>query len=95
MKFTFDRYRILHLILLMACSYIVAETLIAKMEWSKLSAYGFACTVITQLNNAINPIESDDSKHTAAEETKKQDKRERILEKRRERRKGVANTKRE
>ena len=94
MKITFDRYRILHLILLVACSFILAETLIAKMEWSKLSAYGFACTMISQLSNAISPIESDDSKRTAAEETKRQDKRERTLEKRRERRNGVANKKR-
>lgn len=64
------------------------------MEWSKLSAYGFACTVITQLSKAIYPIESDDCKHTAEEDTKRTNKRERILEKRRERRNGVARTKR-
>jgi hypothetical protein len=50
--------------------------------------------MISQLSNAISPIESDDSKRTAAEETKRQDKRERTLEKRRERRNGVANKKR-
>jgi hypothetical protein len=91
MKITFDRYRILHLFLLMACTFILAETLIAKMDWSKLSAYGFACTVVTQISNAMNPIESDNSEPPAADK-KKHEKRRRIVEKRRERRSGSKST---
>ena len=92
MKITFDRYRILHLFLLMACTFILAEILIAKIYWSKLSAYGFACTVVTQINNAMNPIESHSEDLSAADE-KKRDKRGRILEKRKERRSGLTSTK--
>mmetsp|Transcript_56191 Transcript_56191/g.119496 ORF Transcript_56191/g.119496 Transcript_56191/m.119496 type:complete len:96 (-) Transcript_56191:28-315(-) len=85
MKVNFDRWRILHLLLLMVISSILAEALIAKLEWTSLSAYGFAITITTQISNAFNPdsVDADD-----AADDMRQKKRERILEKRRERRKG-------
>lgn len=56
MKVTFDRYRVLHLIILMTCSCILAETLISKFMWARLSAYGIACTVVTGSSNGIRSI---------------------------------------
>ena len=89
MKVNLDRYRIFHLIVLLACSFVVAETLIAKMEWTKMSAYGLAITITTQLSNAINSANKDaDAADESAAEKKRQEKRERVLEKRRERRNG-------
>lgn len=88
MKVTFDRYRILHLILLMACSWVLAKILIAKLEWTAMSAYGFACTLTTQINQAINSAKKDDDGDNNGAEKKRQDKRDRVLEKRKERRNG-------
>ena len=86
MEVTLDRWRILHLILLMTASFIVAEILIKKWEWASLSAYGFAITITTQISKVINPDPNDDVEDAA--DKKREEKRERVLEKRRERRKG-------
>jgi len=85
MKVTIDRYRILHLVMLMICSYLLAEALIAKMEWTPLSAYGLACTITTQISNGINSQYNEDEANSPVEK-RREDKRERVLEKRRERR---------
>mmetsp|Transcript_15715 Transcript_15715/g.33228 ORF Transcript_15715/g.33228 Transcript_15715/m.33228 type:complete len:95 (+) Transcript_15715:180-464(+) len=92
MKINLDRWRILHLLVLMGISFVLAEILIAKMGWTGLSAYGFACTITTQINNAINPDPNAEAEEAA--EKKRQEKRDRVVEKRQLRRKeGVAGKK--
>ena len=83
MEVTIDRYRVLHLVLLMFSSFIIAKILILKWEWSLLSAYGFGVTISTQVSNSISKIIEDESNST--EDKKREEKRERV-EKRRERR---------
>jgi len=83
MEVTIDRYRVLHLALLMFSSYIIAKILILKWEWSSLSAYGFGVTISTQVSNALSKIIEDESNSTV--DKKREEKRERV-EKRRERR---------
>ncbi|KAL7527882.1 hypothetical protein ACHAWF_002347 [Thalassiosira exigua] len=85
MKVTIDRYRILHLILLIICSFILAEILIKKLGWSRLSAYGFACTLTSQISQAIHRLQTD---NPDGEDEDRQDKRERVIQKRRDRRTG-------
>jgi DNA integrity scanning protein DisA with diadenylate cyclase activity len=86
MKVTFDRYRVLHLIILIACSSILAETLISKLALARLSAYGFACTIITRLSNGVRSIlEKSDSDRQAQNSMRRL--REEKMEKRRDRRK--------
>ena len=57
-----------------------------------MSAYGFAISVITQINNyANNPRIADNDGPNGAAEKKREEKRERIIDKRKERkRSGVA-----
>lgn len=86
MKVNFERSRILHLVILLAISFIIAQTIMAKTEWTALSAYGFAITITTQINNAIYSNRDDEVDDSA--DKMRQKKRERMLEKRRERRKG-------
>ena len=57
MKVTIDRYRIFNLVLLLACSGVLAEIIIFKFEWSRLSAYGFTITICVQISNAINQLD--------------------------------------
>mmetsp|Transcript_7648 Transcript_7648/g.12379 ORF Transcript_7648/g.12379 Transcript_7648/m.12379 type:complete len:100 (-) Transcript_7648:123-422(-) len=89
MEINLDRWRILHLLLLLTVSSILAQILIAKFEWAALSAYGFAITITTQINNAINSDQlNGDLNADDAADKMRQEKRERVLEKRKERRKG-------
>ena len=83
MKVTIDRYRILHLLLLMGTSFVLAETLIHKLEWTPLSAYGLACTLTTQISSALYGQTEEDDVNAA--DAKRKEKRERVAEKRRER----------
>ena len=83
MEVTIDRYRVLHLVLLMFSSFIIAKILISKWEWSSLSAYGFGVTISTQVSNALSKIIEDESNSTV--DKKREEKRERV-EQRRERR---------
>ena len=64
MEVTIDRYRVLHLIVLVFGSYIIAKILILKWEWSSLSAYGFGVTITTQVSNGISKIIEDESNNT-------------------------------
>ena len=84
MKVTIDRYRILNLVILLACSGVLAEIIISKFEWSRLSAYGFTITICVQISNAINKInlEAQQNKNNDAAEKKRLEKIERVLEKR-------------
>jgi len=84
MEVTIDRYRVLHLIVLMFTSYIIAKILILKWDWSSMSAYGFGVTISTQISNAMHTINNDKSNAMAIDQ-KREEKRERV-EKRRERR---------
>jgi hypothetical protein len=84
MKVTIDRYRVLHLIILMTCSCILAETLISKFAWARLSAYGIACTVVTGSSNGIRSIIE---KHDNECQNDIRRVREEKMEKRRDRRK--------
>lgn len=85
MKVNIDRYRILHLILLIAISSVVAETLVTKLDWTRMSAYGFACSVTSQVSQRVYSILNPSEEEQAADaaEKKRLDKRERVLEKRR------------
>jgi hypothetical protein len=83
MKVTFDRYRFFHLIILIACSCIFAEILISKLALARLSAYGFACSVVTGLSRAI--LEKSDSDRQAQNTMRRL--QEEKMEKRRDRRK--------
>ena len=92
MKVTIDRYRVLHLFILVGCSFILAETLVSKWGWSYMSAYGFAISITTQISNAINkdnPRITDNDGPTDAAEKKREEKRERIIDKRKERKSGA------
>ena len=94
MKVSIDRYRVLHLFILMGCSFILAETLVSKWEWSYMSAYGFAISITTQISNAINnnannPRITNDGGPNDAAEKKREEKRERIIDKRKERKSGA------
>jgi hypothetical protein len=84
MKVTIDRYRILNLIILLACSSILAEIIISKFEWARLSAYGFTITICVQISNAINKLnlEQQQNNNNDAAEKKRLEKSERVLEKR-------------
>ena len=84
MKVTIDRYRILNLGILLACSGVLAEIIISKFEWSRLSAYGFTITICVQIINAINQlnVEAQQNNHNDAAEKKRLEKSERVLEKR-------------
>lgn len=90
MKVTIDRYRILHLVLLMACSFVLGEILIAKMGWAPLSAYGFACTVTSQISSAAREAlaNKDQKEEVDSAQKKREEKRGKVLEKRRGRRSG-------
>ncbi|KAL3771102.1 hypothetical protein ACHAWU_006479 [Discostella pseudostelligera] len=96
MEITIDRYRILHLILLIVCSHVIARFLINSWEWTPLSAYGLAVTVTTQISNAItqNNINAGNNDEDNVVDKRRQEKRERVLMKRRERKSGLAETKR-
>ena len=83
MEVTIDRYRVLHLIVLMFSSYIIAKIFILKWEWSSLSAYGFGVTITTQISNVIIHKINEDKSNVI--DKKREEKRERV-EKRRERR---------
>ena len=84
MKVTIDRYRIFNLVILLACSGVLAEIIISKFEWSRLSAYGFTITICVQISNAINKLnlEAQQNKNNDAAEKKRLEKIERVLEKR-------------
>ena len=56
MKINLSWQRICHLILLSSSTYALGKLLIRTLEWTPLSAYGFGCTVIVQINNAILSI---------------------------------------
>ena len=84
MKVTIDRYRIFNLVILLACSGVLAEIIISKFEWSRLSAYGFTITICVQISNAINKLnlEAQHNNNNDAAEKKRLEKSERVLEKR-------------
>ena len=84
MKVTIDRYRIFNLVILLACSGVLAEIIISKFEWSRLSAYGFTITICVQISNAINKlnVEAQQNNNNDAAEKKRLEKSERVLEKR-------------
>ena len=69
----------------MSISFILAQILIRKLGWTPLSAYGIATTITTTINNAIiNPPDFNDN-HEIEADRERQKKRERLLDKRRER----------
>ena len=84
MKVTIERYRVLHLLVLTGCSFVLAEILIHKLGWTALSAYGMACTFTSQVSSAI--YAQTEEEEVDAAELKRKEKRERVAEKRRERR---------
>lgn len=45
--------RIIHLLLLILFTYLLGQVLIVKLDWTPLSAYGFGCTIVVQINNGI------------------------------------------
>ena len=104
MKIVVNRNRVLHLLLLIVCSHIIARFLINSWEWAPLSAYGLACTIATQFSNAIISIRNGDADTTNnnnnnnngdGDDQKRKEKRDRIVMRRRERKSGmVVGTKR-
>ncbi|KAL7441636.1 hypothetical protein ACHAXH_008729, partial [Discostella pseudostelligera] len=96
MEIIIDRYRILHLILLIVCSHVIARFLINSWEWTPLSAYGLAVTITTQFSNAItrHNTNADNTEEDDVVDKRRQERRERVLMKRRERRSGLAETQR-
>ena len=60
---------------------MLGQLLVHKMDWTPLSAYGFGCTIVIQLNNAILKIseESTDGDKDASIVG-----RERVLERRKQ-----------
>lgn len=79
MKVTVDRYRILHLVLLLACSCVIGQILISKWEWGVMSAYGFATTITIQISNALYSLNTTNGDTDEAEK-KREEKRERRRE---------------
>lgn len=92
MKVTVNRNRILHLILLILCSHVIARVLIKVWEWPPLSAYGLGCTMTIQFSNAIIRFNTDNTDGHVYK--KKDDRRARVMMKRMARKNGLAGTKR-
>ena len=65
MKVTFDNTRLLHLFLLIAFSYLGGYLLVSYLEWTPLSAFGFACTVVCQVSNVILKVFSEEGMEMA------------------------------
>jgi len=53
MKVTLDASRILHLVILICLSFTGAWFLVTYFEWTPMTAFGFACTLVTQLSNLL------------------------------------------
>lgn len=53
MKVTIDTVRILHLLALILLSTAGATLLVSYWDWTPLAAFGFACTIVTQVSNAL------------------------------------------
>ncbi len=89
MKVTINHNRILHLFLLVVCTHFIARFLIRAWRWTPLSAYGLACTITTQVSNAIMGCNVE---HTngGIEDKEREVKGERVLMKRKARRSGLA-----
>lgn len=78
MKVSFDITRVLHLCLLIALTIVGGQLLTRQFDWSGLSAYGTACTIVTQVSNVLMKLWSGELKgvideHATASETKKRE----------------------
>ena len=82
MKVNLDRWRILHLIALILVSHVLAQALMHKYGWPRLSAYGFAVTVATQMSNAMHPPDHPAESKQNAAETRRQEKRAQVVRER-------------
>ena len=56
MKVTVDATRILHLIALIALSILASRILIVQWDWTPLSAFGCASTMVVQLSKALESL---------------------------------------
>jgi hypothetical protein len=64
MRLNITPLRIFHLIILTISTYGLGQLLIFKLQWTPLSAYGFGCTIIVQINNAILAVLDESKKET-------------------------------
>jgi hypothetical protein len=64
MRLNITPLRIFHLIIFKISTYGLGQLLIFKLQWTPLSAYGFGCTIIVQINNAILAILDESKKET-------------------------------
>jgi hypothetical protein len=87
MKVNLSPQRICHLLLLTSASYAIGQLLILKLEWTPLSAYGFGCTLVVQVNNAILKILESDNLVNESKDVVSG--RERVLERRKLRAEGT------
>ena len=98
MQVTIDAKRILHLLVLLLSSFVIAKLLQSKLDWKPLSAWGLGISISCQVSNAILAImdpESDMNKNTETDEKKWQEERKRELERRKEKRIGGREKKKE
>lgn len=89
--------RLLHLIVLCITSFAIGQLLIHKYEWKPLAGYSFGVTVAVQISKIISGdfakemkagMDSAAASGSADLSEKQQEKRDKIAEKRRERRAG-------
>lgn len=51
MRVNLDANRIIHLLILVACSIGGAVILVSYLDWTPMASFGLSCTVVTQLSN--------------------------------------------
>lgn len=90
MRVNLSPTRIFHLAILTASTYVLGQIVIHKLEWTPLSAYGFGCTIVVQINNAILKILEMDPTEDNDQDITIPSGRERVLERRRQKAEGDA-----
>lgn len=53
MKVTIDFWRVLHLILLVATTWLTGRFFVDQFEMSNLTAYGLGCFIVCQISNVL------------------------------------------
>ena len=92
MRVNLSPTRIFHLVILTASTYILGQILIHKLDWTPLSAYGFGCTIVVQINNTILHISDTDPPEGNDKDIDIPSGRERVVERRRQNAEGDASS---